>query len=377
MFCPSKRKNYQFIVVLVVLLVPFIVLGQSSQIIPPSPEAASLGKFADVPVGNYTGIPSIGIPIYTLKAGKFSLPVSLNYHAGGIRVEEESGWVGLGWALQCGGQITRTVKGLDDLGLGGYPYAATPNFDDENYLNSVAKGLNDSEPDVFFFSFAGRSGKFILKQGDGPQLLSQEKLDIKYNTTSRSWTIISEDGTQFLFGIEELTVPSSGTGAAPASAISNLISSASFVSTWHLSQIILTTGELIILEYNNNSPIYYYSIPSLNQELTAIYNVTGVPDCISTPGTGIQYLASRNLHQGIYLQRIRFNSTRIEFVTEGREDLEPFSSVLPQRLKRINIIESIGGNDNTLKSFEFTYGYFNSSLNGYEQKRLKLIDQCP
>jgi hypothetical protein len=34
----------------------------------PSPNAASLGKYGDMPVGHYTGIPEINIPIYTIKS---------------------------------------------------------------------------------------------------------------------------------------------------------------------------------------------------------------------------------------------------------------------------------------------------------------------
>ena len=58
------------------------------QIIPPSPTAAALGKYGDVPVGLYTGIPSINIPLYEINDGPLNLPISLNYHAGGIKVEE-------------------------------------------------------------------------------------------------------------------------------------------------------------------------------------------------------------------------------------------------------------------------------------------------
>jgi len=42
------------------------------------------------------------------------VPVSLSYHASGIRVQETAGWAGLGWALNAGGVITRTVQGAPD-----------------------------------------------------------------------------------------------------------------------------------------------------------------------------------------------------------------------------------------------------------------------
>src|SRR2546423_9520053 len=79
-----------------------------------SPTAASLGKYADIPIHYHTGIPEISIPIYTVKSGVLELPISLSYHAGGLKVLEPSSWVGAGWALNAGGVIARTVMGAPD-----------------------------------------------------------------------------------------------------------------------------------------------------------------------------------------------------------------------------------------------------------------------
>ena len=87
---------------------------------PPLPEASSLGKFGQTPVSLYTGIPQISIPIYTLKLHNVELPVSLDYHAGGIRVSEIASTVGLGWALQAGGMISSTSVGQADFSERGY-----------------------------------------------------------------------------------------------------------------------------------------------------------------------------------------------------------------------------------------------------------------
>ncbi|MBC7919870.1 MAG: hypothetical protein H7Z75_02150 [Ferruginibacter sp.] len=84
------------------------------KVIPPSPEAAALGKYGALPVGLYTGVPSISVPLYEIKGRRLTLPVSLNYHASGVRVDEVASWVGLGWTLNAGGVITRSVKGMPD-----------------------------------------------------------------------------------------------------------------------------------------------------------------------------------------------------------------------------------------------------------------------
>src|SRR5882724_12246390 len=81
---------------------------------PASPNAASLGKYGEVPVSLSTGVPNINIPLYEVKTGNISLPISIDYHAGGIKVEERASWVGLGWSLNAGGVITRVCRGTPD-----------------------------------------------------------------------------------------------------------------------------------------------------------------------------------------------------------------------------------------------------------------------
>jgi len=87
---------------------------KDANVIAPSPSATAFNQFIDTPVGHYTGIPNIGVPIYTLQLPQFSLPISLNYHAGGLKVGDHSTWVGAGWSLNAGGAINRTVRGLPD-----------------------------------------------------------------------------------------------------------------------------------------------------------------------------------------------------------------------------------------------------------------------
>src|SRR5690606_24939082 len=61
---------------------------QAKQVISPSPEAAALGRYGNMPVSLFTGTPNITIPLYELKGNSLSLPISLNYDASGFRPEE-------------------------------------------------------------------------------------------------------------------------------------------------------------------------------------------------------------------------------------------------------------------------------------------------
>src|SRR5690554_352982 len=88
---------------------------RAKQIVPPSPEAAELGKYGNVPVSLFTGTPSISIPLVEMKGNTLTLPVSLSYNASGFRPEEIAPWTGLNWSLNAGGVITRSVQGRPDV----------------------------------------------------------------------------------------------------------------------------------------------------------------------------------------------------------------------------------------------------------------------
>ena len=55
---------------------------------PPSPEPASAVKYADVPVTLSQGLVHYEIPFYTLQGRELSVPISLSYTSGGIKLNE-------------------------------------------------------------------------------------------------------------------------------------------------------------------------------------------------------------------------------------------------------------------------------------------------
>jgi len=62
-------------------LVYLLVKNTNKGIVYPSPTAASLGKYSDIPVSYHTGVPNISVPLYTVTEGDLQLPISLSYHA--------------------------------------------------------------------------------------------------------------------------------------------------------------------------------------------------------------------------------------------------------------------------------------------------------
>src|SRR5690606_15490940 len=77
----------------------------------------SLLKFTDIPPGNHTGVQGYSVPIYTIKGKDFSIPISINYHGMGIKIDELASSSGLGWSLSIGGiSLSEDVRGERDQG---------------------------------------------------------------------------------------------------------------------------------------------------------------------------------------------------------------------------------------------------------------------
>lgn len=302
--------------------------------IPPSPDAASLGKFADIPVGTYTGIPEITVPLYTIKSRDISLPLSLSYHASGIRVEEEASWVGLGWTLNAGGAITRTVRGNDDFSRGpyrGYIYSnpipeqpsltgrnrSGPGPFDQNahpenylYLTGVAYQEIDGQPDVFYFNLMGHTGKFFLAQKAHTTdpvkvvlLSNNENLQISYDESALQWTVLTNDGFKFILGTVEYTksysfpllqngLPSNypyiedyafmNDERGLGNRVDDPTNCASSITAWYLDKIISPSNEVITFSYTPLLTSLEYltnyatkSTVSINESRTDVRGVGG------------------------------------------------------------------------------------------------------
>ncbi|MBR1928037.1 MAG: hypothetical protein IJ840_09890 [Bacteroidales bacterium] len=74
-------------------------------------------KYGQVSPSLYTGAMSFSLPIFNYRDPYFSIPISLEYHFDGYRPDKHSGMVGYGWSLNCGGVITREVRGFPDEGF--------------------------------------------------------------------------------------------------------------------------------------------------------------------------------------------------------------------------------------------------------------------
>lgn len=183
---------------------------KARQSLPVAPEAAQLGKYGNVPVSLFTGAPQISIPLYEFKGQMLSLPVNLSYNNGGFKPGEVSTWVGMGWSLNAGGVITRGVMGNLDIAENYYDNGplVVPSSSDvfayQDFLKQMKMEIRDLQPDVYYYNFAGRSGKFMVLPDKSIVKKERDNLTIRYNYPDE-FIIIDENGTTYRFADPERT----------------------------------------------------------------------------------------------------------------------------------------------------------------------------
>ncbi|MBB6239872.1 YD repeat-containing protein [Pedobacter sp. AK013] len=182
--------------------------GKPKPIIPLAPEAAEFAKYGSFPVSLITGTPNIGLPIYDLNTGWIKIPIGLSYNASGVQVNQRATWVGLGWSLNSGGVITRTIRGKADESNGGYfelTYTADQimnmNSQNQTVLRGFADNSFDTHPDIFNYNLpGGKSGRFIFsKDLNKFQSIPDEGIEITRNSTENIYTIRDVDGKRYFF----------------------------------------------------------------------------------------------------------------------------------------------------------------------------------
>ncbi len=354
---------------------PVLAQTGSMRVTLPSPTAASLGKFGDVPVSLYTGVPDISIPLFTAKGKTLELPIVLRYHAGGIRVQEIGGWAGIGWTLDAGGTITRTVRGLADEAAGGYYNTGNAWYNSANWPNPSTTTIDlitseqlDGEPDQFFFSFAGRSGQFVMGPTSTSASLKEyraipyQDLLIQPGPNFSYWTITTEDGTRYTFAATEtntdynITYPSTLVPAHYGD---------SYVSAWHLTEIRSPGGDVITLAYTPYTA--RHRIATYREEFSQIVTPPGQPQCAPN------YADVVNEYE-VSAQRLTSITTAahtITFSTTLRTDaLNPITNA--QQEPRLDLITVATPGGTVLRRFQFEHDYSTARLtlkNVYEQDR--------
>jgi RHS repeat-associated protein len=361
------------------------VNNQIKDVTMPAPNAAALGKYGDYSVGNFTGVPDISVPIYTVQEGSLSLPISMSYHASGIKVGEMASWVGAGWSLGAGGIISRTVQGLYDEHDNGYynkgllletqiNQAVGNSLLDANVSNDIANNLIDGEPDIFSFNVQGYSGKFYIDKNHNAQFIPKQDLMVQVDADLKGFTLITPDGTRYIFGRYLNSDGVTYTTAIEKTLTEGQQTSNVIVSSWYLLRIETANQKFKIDLVYDDEGYSYYSNASVRYTKTSLqgsgYNASGTSYPIDS-----YHPALRSYMSGKKLIQIKSSNQTVNFVSNNiRNDLDDGQGLTLSmvKAKSLDKIEIISGD--RCQQFDFSYSYFQDPLKAQQSfgNKLKL-----
>lgn len=255
-----------------------------------TPNVSSLGTYGNTPVNTYTGQPNISIPLYDVIEDNLKIPLLLTYDLSSVRPNRHPSWVGMGWNLSCGGQITRLVRGIMDEKQADNGYAAgyyaqcgkMKNIKNlvalknhqKYFMHDVKVDGYELTADEFSFSFCGYSGRFYLNEDGGWTVVSDDDIKVEFNEmdgfitakqlrgeiiTTRwaqksycnrffnQFVLITPDGVRYTFGGRYATEYSIS--------YYNQSNSDLIPTTWYLSKVENADGKYITFEYQAGTPV--------------------------------------------------------------------------------------------------------------------------
>ncbi|MDR1553112.1 MAG: hypothetical protein LBS69_06590 [Prevotellaceae bacterium] len=395
---------------------------ERTNIIGKSPVVSEFMKYDELPVSEYTGIPNISIPLYEIDSKTLKIPLTLAYHAGGLKVTQEASWVGLGWDLTLDTKIVQIVKDEDDIRVFYHAYAnfvypnwvsnggsyytsfqystcGTPVITGNSFpVYSVVKdfgfaistfgympvngryiqkdnmlgGIDDSEPDIFRITIRGETLSCIFeahKYSSGiPRIivLNKKGYSVKYTgEESGQWEVIDPDGNKYYFSTH--------------SDVENLSMNRTYCvqsRIWFLDKLITVNGEEINYNYVNIGAFYTVLNPSTktipitshNTVLTCNYGGCATGYISQHPNFNTKKSPSIDTCTWLketqyYLSSIQFPNGSITFSMSNRTDIPG-----KRKLDKISVYNN---NNETVKKTVFTYDYYSGTDN--KSRKLKLI----
>ncbi|MCM1296638.1 MAG: DUF6443 domain-containing protein [Muribaculaceae bacterium] len=338
-------------------------------LIPPSPNAVALARYAEYPVSHTTGIPDITIPLYEIQLGGFTLPISVSYHASGCRVDEVPTCVGLGWSLNAGGAVTRTILGGPDLeytGLGSTDYRLR----DLDYMKSALSYSNpnlsvatpiltgnpeyDTESDRYSLNAGGHSLLFRYSHNDGEFVTVNHDpclIDCFGQQLSSYFSIRFPDGTRWTFSDHERTGMDSRGEGMP------------FTTAWYVTDISTPWGN-IHFNYRHGE-----RLDLRRSDISVVAGPETEPDSEGYPRTkervdvnesAYTYFSGQTL-----VESITWNGNSVYFDYSA-----PHPGVMTDRLERMRVVSSEGETLRTVTFGNDTYWASNDASKPQYGRRL-------
>ena len=255
--------------------------------VPPSPEPASIVKYADVPFTHSTGMAEYAVPFYTLQGREMSIPIILHYASGGIKLDEIAGVAGLGWTLQAGGCITRTIMDMPDeyeplIGPFRHEMPSGDLLDDleDNvssnetltFLRDLVWNRIDVGLDRYSYSICGLSGSFVINDDGDVFQLSGDGVLIDYvlseDGSVDEFIITGPDGTVYTLSLKEIA-SRDGRGMESVGAMNGKLDEWTAPTAWHLTSMRSRSGLETALFTYSEAETWDRSVSTRSETLTA------------------------------------------------------------------------------------------------------------
>jgi RHS repeat-associated protein len=357
----------------------------SKLVVAPSPDAASLGKYGNTDINYYTGSMNLSIPLHTIGGKEISVPIGLSYDGSGNRVEQIPSIVGLGWALNAGGVITRSAKGNPDKNFNYFSKASSINsttlsdpFAEKVHMEAIASGSIETQPDEYFFNFAGFTGKFYISPYGDVKMRKQQDLVITPSITDdvNGFVIKDSRGNKYYFTLAETTnliLDDATENIPPISRNFN------YKSSWYLTLIESANAtEKIELTYTTETTPY---IAPVNVKLyeTKTYKQdqdnTPLQDFVSNGSVNTNRVLNRRFIESIAYKQgdILIQSVDFETVTSTK----PFATLELKKVKIYNQVHGTSGGLGTraaVNQFELLY---DGSTNRLTLKSVQELPTAP
>lgn len=387
-----------------------------------SPSSSDIFRASQFESDIYTGAQDIKIPLFTIKEGDISVPIVLQYHTSGIKVDQKASEVGLGWSLVKGPQITRKINVTNDwfetnpstpvaaeaklpkpIGYFKKVRENLPLAIPTNVAFSVIDNLADTMPDEYFVNLKGKMKKFIFLDENTASELTKSGLKISatsYNFPNLStfqpkdfkqFNITDNDGLKYSFE-ESGFKTSSGESMELTSYSSTFFGEPIAVSEWSVSKIedIFNNTE-VNFEYitNNNNQVYHSTSQNSQTNCSFFYNdnvynfTANCEQCITPPvNPSLLSTVWEFPREGFYNYFFNYNTTVIsskKYISKISFDTGSivFSYDTNSNDYILKSIEQFDKQNHSIKKYVLNYDYFGCTSNNDDvdqcEQRLKLV----
>ena len=331
---------------------------QLSKIVPMNPEAAKFANYFYTPSVSSTGSIPIDIPLYELVVDGVTIPISLSYQTSGIRVTDLSGSVGLGWSLNVGGGIYRSINGLPDdkqenastflntlYPMSNYVGEVSPvTLQDQSVRSAIYSNSGyDINQDNYSYNFLGRTGGLFFNKQFQLKQLNADKLSVSFDSNYLNYFLAKDDsGNSYKFDVKEKTmstsIPNSGLGSALGT------------TGWKLGEITTIHNKKINFSYLDYNTSYTFPSSSNIYRIKVNFEEPDFPDCLSEQRTS----------STTYSNISNFNKLISEVSTQDVKIFFNYSdnSAASNWKRKLDNIEVRDNGNNIVKKIRFEYAVF-------------------